>query len=271
MLANSTKLRHEIQDTMTLRFEIIGAQIQGDRDYQEDAFLINHSPPTDHRAPAYALVVVADGIGGHAAGNIASKFAVQHFSKYFSEHFSSEDLLSLLHLSLEEANNSIMEMTEKMPVLKGMGCTLVALLLTQQGAFWISVGDSHLYILRGNQELEKLNEDHSYGGYIDKIAALGGEVEHFGYPRNMLLSALTGDPLEEIDCSEAAYEICPGDRLIIATDGLNTLTTGKLRGITSRSKTAKECAENLLEGVTGARLIHQDNTTVVVADVLPHL
>jgi protein phosphatase len=253
---------------MTLRFDIVGAQIQGERDYQEDAFLINHSTSPDLKTPDYALVVVADGIGGHAAGNIASKFAVQHFCKYFSEHFPSEDLLSLLHASLEEANNSILEMTEKMPVLKGMGCTLVALLLTQQGAYWISVGDSHLYILHGNLELEKLNEDHSYGGYIDKIAAMGGEVEHFGYPRNMLLSALTGDPLEEIDCSETAYEIRPGDRLIIASDGLNTLTTGKLRGITSRSKTAKECTENLLEGVTAARLLHQDNTTVVVAEVV---
>ena len=140
-------------------FDISGAQIDGARDYQEDAFLITHLGEGE----GGSLVIVADGMGGHAAGNVASNMAVQTFNKHLTGNFPSEHLPQLLNEAILQANNSISETVRETAALKGMGCTLVAIVLEENRLRWVSVGDSHLYICRDGQ-LRKLNADHSYGG-----------------------------------------------------------------------------------------------------------
>ena len=79
---------------MALRFELAGSQIDGARDYQEDAFLITHLK--DAEGKPSALVIVADGMGGHAAGNVASNMAVQAFNKHVSANYPSDNPASIL-------------------------------------------------------------------------------------------------------------------------------------------------------------------------------
>lgn len=248
-----------------LTFDIAGAQIDGARDYQEDAFLITHLG--DSESESGSLVIVADGMGGHAAGNVASNMAVQTFNKHVTSNFPNENLGEILRESVQQANNSISETVRETAALKGMGCTLVAAVLEDRFIRWVSVGDSHLYLIR-NGELSKKNADHSYGGFLDRMAAEGTPVEaEAGFSRNMLMSALTGEDIAEVDCPEDPLELVPGDRIIVASDGLDTLSHGKVLSFAAEAQTAKECVDVLLKGVDAARMPRQDNTTVVVIDI----
>ncbi len=250
---------------MGLTFELAGSQIDGARDYQEDAFLITNLTDADGN-PA-ALVVVADGMGGHAAGNVASNMAVQAFNKHVSANYPSDNISEILHESVLKANHSIAETIKETPALQGMGCTMVAAILEKGKIWWASVGDSHLYRVR-ERELEKLNDDHSYGGFLDRMEAAGTPVEpEAGLSRNMLMSAITGDEINEIDCPSEATELTPQDKILICSDGLDTLSSGKIIQFSDWSEAPKECADALLNAVEEAAMPRQDNTTVVVVNV----
>ena len=251
---------------MPLSFEISGSQIDGKREYQEDAFLITHLGGKEGQA--CALMIVADGMGGHAAGNIASNMAVQSFSKQVTVHYPSDNIAQLLHEGILKANNSITEMIKETPALEGMGCTLVGVLLQGNQIWWASVGDSHLYLLR-NRELNKLNADHSYGGFLDTMQAAGTPVDpEPGLSRNMLMSAITGGDLSDIDCPSNPLQIQAGDKILICSDGVNTLSNGKIIQYCDWSESPKECVDALLTAVENENMPKQDNTTAIVVYVV---
>ncbi|MEM7406202.1 MAG: SUMF1/EgtB/PvdO family nonheme iron enzyme [Pseudomonadota bacterium] len=253
---------------MRISFEIAGNQIDGARDYQEDAFLSSFLDSAGDDAKSSALVIMADGMGGHAAGNIASNLVVSTFNKSFTGSFSEDlDVSNALRVSLAKANGALSESIRETPALDGMGCTMVAGVFHAGKTWWISVGDSHLYLVR-DRELDKKNEDHSYGGYLDRMASQGMDVEpEPGLSRNMLMSAMTGDDIAEIDCPNSPVQLLPGDRVIIASDGLDTLGEGTIIQMCAWSSSAKECVEALLKAVEDAAKPRQDNTTVIVIDV----
>jgi formylglycine-generating enzyme required for sulfatase activity/serine/threonine protein phosphatase PrpC len=246
-----------------LTFDIAGAQIDGARDYQEDAFLITRLSNSSGEHSA-SLVIVADGMGGHAAGNVASNMAVQTFNKHLTSSFPSDAMSSVLREAVLQANNSITETVRETAALKGMGCTLVATVIDDHELRWVSVGDSHLYLIRDGK-LHKKNADHSYGGFLARMAEQGKPIEpEAGFSRNMLMSALTGDVIADIDCPDVALELQAGDRIVIASDGLDTLSHGKLSTHVEKGASAKECVDALLKAVQDARMPRQDNTTVIV-------
>lgn len=251
---------------MAQTLDISGSQINGARDYQEDAFLITTIGGSDDKDAA-SLVIVADGMGGHAAGNVASNMAVQTFNKHVTSHFPTNDIPAMLQAAVRAANASITDTVRETPALRGMGCTLVAALVVDQKLYWISVGDSHLYLLR-NGTLEKKNVCHSYGGFLDRMAAAGRPVEpEAGFSRNMLMSALSGDEIAEVDCPDEPYALQPGDRLIMSTDGLDSLNAAKVLSYSDGAKGARDFVTVLLKGVEEAAIPRQDNTTVVVIDL----
>jgi len=248
--------------------DIAGDQIPGARDYQEDAFLTTYLGDEGSEYKSSALVVVADGMGGHAAGNIASNLVVSTFNKTFTGKFGKEDPPAVLREALKYANDGLRESIKETPALDGMGCTMVTAAFNKGKVFWISVGDSHLYLIR-DRELVKKNEDHSYGGYLDRMRAQGIDVEaEAGLSRNMLMSAMTGDEIAEVDCPKQGFQLLPGDRVIIASDGLDTLTEDQILKTSAWSHTPKECVSALLGAVDEAKKPRQDNTTIVVVDVL---
>jgi formylglycine-generating enzyme required for sulfatase activity/serine/threonine protein phosphatase PrpC len=251
---------------MTFQFEISGAQIEGARDYQEDAFLITHL--TDKEGKSSSLVIVADGMGGHAAGNVASNMAVQAFNSHFTSNYPSDKIPKILKESIHKANNAITETVKETPALDGMGCTMVSTVF-QNGNMWcVSVGDSHLYLLRDGK-LVKQNADHSYGGYLDKMAAKGKPVKaEPALSRNMLMSGLTGEEIPDIDSPDTPVELQAGDRIIICSDGLDTLSAGKIIRYSERSETPKQCTDALLKAVDDADVPRQDNATIIVIDVV---
>jgi formylglycine-generating enzyme required for sulfatase activity/serine/threonine protein phosphatase PrpC len=250
---------------MALEFELAGSQIDGARDYQEDAFLITNL--TDANGKPSALVVIADGMGGHAAGNVASNMAVQAFNKHVSANYPTENIADILEQAVVKANNSIKETVTETPALSGMGCTMVAAILEEGKMWWASVGDSHCYLVR-NRELIKKNADHSYGGFLDRMEADGTPVEpEPGLSRNMLMSAITGEDINEIDVSDTPLELEADDKIVLCSDGLDTLSSGKIIQYSDWSESPKECADALMQAVEEANMPRQDNTTAVVVTV----
>jgi formylglycine-generating enzyme required for sulfatase activity/serine/threonine protein phosphatase PrpC len=251
-----------------LYYEISGNQIDGARDYQEDAFLTTYLDDIDGKPKASALVIMADGMGGHAAGNIASNLVVSTFNKSFTGEFGKRDVASILRACLDNANKALKESIRETPALDGMGCTMVAVGLTQGKLWWASVGDSHLYLIR-ERELNKCNKDHSYGGYLDRMKGEGMDIEpEPGLSRNMLMSGMTGDEIAEIDCPDQPFEFKPGDRLIVASDGLDTLSESSILQFSAWASSAKGCVDALLKAVEDANKPRQDNTTVVIVDIM---
>ena len=254
---------------MDLIFEISGDQIDGARDYQEDAFLITYLDDEEGGdGKSSSLLVMADGMGGHAAGNIASNMVVSTFNKSFTGGFGKQPIPELLQVCLAKANGALTESIKETPALDGMGCTMVTAVFTRGKVYWVSVGDSHLYLIR-DRELIKKNEDHSYGGYLDRMAAQGVDMQaEAGLSRNMLMSAMTGDEIAEVDCPDEPMQLLPGDRLIVCSDGMDTLSPGVIIQTSAWSTSAKECVAALLKAVEDAKKPRQDNTTVMVIDVL---
>jgi len=251
---------------MAFQSEVAGSQIDGASDDQEDAFLITHL--TDSNGEPSALIIVADGMGGHAAGNVASNMAVQAFSKSINTGYPTEAVSEILNKSLLKANASITDTVKETPALDGMGCTMVGVIIEGDKLWWVSVGDSHLYLLR-DRKLTKLNADHSYGGFLDRMEAAGTPVEaEPGLSRNMLMSAVTGTDIAEIDCPPSPFTLEHDDKLIICSDGLDTLSEGKIIQYSDWADNSKECSEALLDAVEDAAMPRQDNTTAVVVRVI---
>jgi len=251
---------------MSVEFEIASDQIDGARDYQEDAYMVNQLGEADN-GKICALAIMADGMGGHAAGNVASNMVVATFNKSFQSSFPTKEVDATLTDALNRSNEQIRASVKETPALRGMGCTMVSAYLEGDDLFWVSVGDSHLYLIR-ERELIKQNADHSYGAYLDMMKEQGMEIdEQAGMSRNMLMSAMTGEEISSIDVSETSIKVRPGDRVIVASDGLDTLGAGAIIQYSSWSATAKECVYALLKAVEDANKINQDNTTIIVIDI----
>jgi len=251
---------------MKVEFDIASDQIDGARDYQEDAYMVNQLGEADN-GDICSLIIMADGMGGHAAGNVASNMVVATFNKTFQGQFPTTEVADVLTDALNRSNDQIRASVKETPALRGMGCTMVTAYVQDSNLYWVSVGDSHLYLIR-DRELIKQNADHSYGAYLDMMKEQGMEIdEQAGMSRNMLMSAMTGEEISSIDVAENPIKLRPGDRVIVASDGLDTLGAGAIIQYSSWSATAKECVYALLKAVEDANKINQDNTTLIVVDI----
>lgn len=253
------------------RFDVASVLSVGQRDHQEDALAIDFPIGAE-----WGFVVLSDGMGGHAAGDIASKIVV---TEVFSElKFQTGDtqtlkdgLPKILNEAVLGANECLKVHAADNPDTKGMGATLVAPIIIGRHLHWISVGDSPLYLYR-DETLEQLNEDHSMAPQIDFMAETGlidAEVARNHPDRNCLTSVLIGGEIEQIDCPNMPFALAHDDILVVASDGLQFLEDEAIRDIISEnSKSASaEIAAALLEAVNDLSDPEQDNISFAVVKV----
>jgi protein phosphatase len=215
--------------------------------------------------------VLADGMGGHAGGALASGLACKFFLHAFTS--SSGDVPARLDEALILANAAIAKEVFENAALDGMGCTLIGVAFGPAGIEWVSVGDSPLFLVRKG-EIVLLNEDHSLAPQIDELAAAGKiswEAAKADPRRHYLRSALTGGEMEMIDRSRRPLALQAGDVVILASDGIHTLAHAKILEVVEQSAAAgpDTIAEALIAAVAAAREPYQDNTTVVVVAARP--
>ncbi|WP_371171502.1 PP2C family protein-serine/threonine phosphatase [Aliiroseovarius sp. 2305UL8-7] len=248
--------------------DVSAEMIMGDRDHQEDcvAFSVNNSATS-------AFIVLADGMGGHKAGEIASALVVKHMLTYFKTHIldqelSDADIRVLLRHSVEQANTKLSRYQEKYPDTRGMGTTLIAALLQEDRLYWISVGDS-LLLKFENGALERLNEDHSYAEILSRKVAVGEMDAHAAAVdprRSQLTSAMIGRPIPKIDLNSYEIEADSTAAFVVASDGLLTCSDDRIVALSTEHATVSSAqfARALVQDVIAACAPNQDNTSVAV-------
>lgn len=250
------------------RFDVASAICQGGRDYQEDAIVTDFPFGADS-----GVVVLADGMGGHAAGDVASKIVVTEvFSelKFQSANFADfeRDIPHFLTAAAVNANNCVRAHVQENPDTRGMGATLVSLVLIENRMFWMSIGDSPLYHFR-NGKMQQLNEDHSMAPQIDFMVKSGllDPIAGKNHPdRNCLTSVILGDRVAKSDCPRTPFELQVGDIVVVSSDGLQYLEEAQIQKILHRYRRRKsaEIAGYLLEAIEDLADPDQDNVSFSV-------
>ena len=240
-----------------------GDQIQGGRDYQEDEFEINLLPG-ESAGGARLLLLLADGMGGHVGGAVASQTVVRAFWDGFRQ--PATDMAAKLNAGVRAANEAVRDRQQADPALFEMGSTLVAALVQDDNLYWASVGDSLLWVCR-NGRLTRLNADHSMRPLLLDLVELGRmteeEVLHDSRV-HQLRSVIMGDDIPMIDIAASGYPLEAGDVVLLASDGLETLPATEMETLlTQHGNDARTLVRALLEAVTEAGKAHQDNTTVL--------
>ena len=241
-------------------------QIPGNRPYQEDDYGLLDGRDLGIDGNEHAMVLVADGMGGHVGGATASGLLCKTFVESYQR--ASGPIADRLRDCLADANAALADAIAENPHLMGMGTTLVAAVISQRGIEWISVGDSPMWLFREGR-LRRLNADHSMASVFEDLVAAGrmtAEEAATDPKRHALRSAVMGDEIRLIDVSSQPVAIKKGDRLLLASDGLMTLDDGEIARILqhTRNATLEDSARALIEAVTAAEHPHQDNTTVLL-------
>lgn len=227
----------------------ISASLQTDvgclREANEDCG--QHFVPNDREIKVRRgiLTIVADGMGGHASGEVASKMAVELISKYYYQDMENPAQIALQR-AVELANFEIYQTSVSDENLFGMGTTLVIFVLLDNKAFSAHIGDSRLYRLR-NQRLELLTYDHSQVMEMVKQGILSLEDAWNHEDKNIILRALGTQPTVETEISNI-FEVAVGDEFLLCSDGLSDmLPEAEIFQVWNSSKGVHEACENLIE------------------------
>jgi PPM family protein phosphatase len=249
---------------VTIRWEAAGASDVGrHRRGNEDAFFLD---------TARGIFIVADGMGGHAAGEIASDLAVRTATRVVTvavdQDLATVDLAAPLASAFESAWQKLKECCARDPRTRGMGTTLTACILTRDGSFRIGhIGDSRAYRFRDGQA-ELLTVDHTWvqgeieGGRLTREAADSHPLSH-------ILSRVLSPDLPP-DPDLIAGSLQPGDILLLSSDGLHGLIPDdEMREIATRGEPPTRILASLIDSAN--RHGGRDNITGVVVRILPDI
>jgi PPM family protein phosphatase len=215
---------------------------------------------------AYAgprLLAVADGMGGHAAGEVASALTIASMAELESEQFGDE-MLKVLAMAVATANARLQEKIIANPAVEGMGTTLTALLWSDGHAAVCHIGDSRGYLLRDG-ELYQITHDHTLVQSLVDEGRISADDVSTHPQRSLLLRALDGRSIAEPDLS--IHESLPGDRYLLCSDGLSGVVSDEtLRDTLSTIEDPEIATRQLIDlAIHGGG---PDNITCIVADVI---
>ncbi len=222
------------------------------RSANQDAYYID---------PEGQFFIVADGMGGHAGGQEASRIATEVIRDYIAARWETPDESSqLLQESILKANAAILQDQMAHPERGDMGTTVVVLMFRDDTSWCAHIGDSRLYRLRG-AKLDQITEDHTWVARAMQIGDLSAAQARVHPWRHILSKCLGREDLKQVDISSFDYQ--PSDRLLLCSDGLTEELSDHL--IASQLKTIRSCdkvAEALINAAKekGGR----DNITVVI-------
>jgi protein phosphatase len=208
------------------------------------------------------LLAVADGMGGHAAGEVASSVALSTLAT-LEDDVPSTELLDALAGAVNQANEAISDMVEKHPQLDGMGTTLTAVLWSGRRLGLVHVGDSRAYLLRGGQ-IQQITHDHTFVQQLQDEGRITADEAAVHPQRSLLLRCLDGRSNPEPDLS--VREVMLGDRYLVCSDGLSGVVSDDQLAEALAGDDLATVADTLIE--LALRAGGPDNITCVVADVV---
>lgn len=210
------------------------------RQRNEDA--LGHFEPAEEepRVTKGSIFIVADGMGGHRGGEIASKLAVDTIISSFYES-NEGDTLSALQQAFKDANRVIIDKSQDDVSLFGMGTTCTAMVIKDDEAYFAHVGDSRAYVLRDG-ELKQLTEDHSLVGEMVRSGILSDEDAQHHPRRNVITRSLGthGDTI--VDTPSSPLKLTAEDVFLLCSDGLTSLVnTDELEAILKENPAREAC------------------------------
>jgi protein phosphatase len=211
------------------------------------------------------LYIVADGMGGHLAGEVASKMAVDVIKNYICIHIDSElNLESLLKNAILEANKMIFEKAHQDKDYLGMGTTVSIAYCKDTQMFWGHVGDSRIYLLRNN-ELIQITKDHSLVWDLLENGSITKAEAKVHPQRNVLTRAVGVD--ENLLVDTGVCNLFRNDRLLLCTDGLTNMLNEDIikEAISSETIDLKESIDFLVDAAIAAG--GSDNITVILSEI----
>ncbi len=219
------------------------------RGHNEDSFLV--------RAPLFA---VCDGMGGHAAGEVASRIAVETIAERAPEH--ADEIL--LGAAVEAANEAVLEGSLSGKGKPGMGCTATCVYVENNLMSVAHVGDSRVYLLHGGI-LVRITHDHSYVEELVDAGEITADEARVHPSRSIITRALGSDP--DMYADHFTLDVSTGDRIIICSDGLSSMVPDKqIEELAVSSVTPQAAADTLVSAALTAG--GHDNVTVLVVDVV---
>jgi PPM family protein phosphatase len=207
------------------------------------------------------LLALADGMGGHAAGEVASNVVISTFA-HLDEDRPIDDLISTLRDTTAAANNNLRAMIEQDPNLDGMGTTLTALLFAGSRVGLVHVGDSRAYLVRGGT-LSQITHDDTFVQALVDEGRLTMEEASSHPQRSLILHALNG---AEVEPDLSIREARVGDRYLVCSDGLSDVVSPDTLLEALQLPDPHQSADRLVE--LALRAGGPDNVTCIVADVI---
>ena len=221
----------------------------------------------DSALAAKNLIAVADGMGGHAAGEVASSLAINTLvqsAQVFTHPDIDEESADDLYLqAIQEADQSLKNAVEENPALSGMGTTLTSLLLRGSSVALLHIGDSRAYRLRSSS-FEQLSVDHTVIQELLNQGAIS-ESDIATHPqRSVLTQVLMGEG--NIEVPPPVIDVKVGDRFLVCSDGLSSVLTEKEIKSLLKGKDRDAAVAALVDAtyINGA----PDNVTLVIADIV---
>ena len=223
------------------------------RERNEDCFLIKEM---DH---GFTLLMVADGLGGHNAGNVASGMVRKQFTELDANHPDSSRLFREKGLAAHEAIKMKSENDES---FEGMATTVTALLFKADTIHWVHVGDSRLYLYR-DKKLIQITTDQNMAQFMVDEGELSAEEAQISKLRHVLEQCVG---IDECDPLNGSLKIQPGDIMMLCTDGLHgALETSIISDLISQPLDLEKKTANLLNAALEAG--GRDNITIILAEV----
>ena len=232
------------------------------RQNNEDSFAIQESQSEEEYARRGHLFLVADGMGGHAVGELASKIAAETIPHNYFKSPISDPRISL-QAAVVAANTAIFEMGEQNKEFQRMGTTCSVLTLSPKGAILGHVGDSRCYRIRRDR-IDQLTFDHSLEWEMRRRDGKAAEKVDFSNHRNIILRSLGPEPTVQVDL-EGPFPVLPNDAFLLCSDGLSNQVTDPEIGAIVRELSPNQACRLLIQlaNLRGG----PDNSTVVVARV----
>ena len=225
----------------------------------------HRSSNQDSGYAGYQLFFVADGMGGHAGGDIASAITSQRVALTDSKYETIEEAIESLKAGVLEANSMLAATVGDHPELEGMGTTFSGMLVHSNQIITAHIGDSRIYRARDG-EVTMITKDHTF---VQKLVDMGRitPAEALVHPRRSVIMRVLGDVSGDPEIDIAIHDALPGDRWMLCSDGL----TGPVpEAVMNRILTSKIPTEEVAELLVGEALEFgaPDNVTVVIADIL---
>lgn len=216
---------------------------------------------------AYAgkyLFVVADGMGGHAGGDVASAIAIRRISEIDKQYTSAHDAVFALQSALIAANSLLAETVFEHNELTGMGTTVSGIIRVENQIALAHIGDSRIYRYR-NKKLKQISADHTFVQRLVDSGRITPE-EAAVHPRRSVLMRVLGDVDASPEIDTSVLDTAPGDRWLICSDGLSSYVSDeKIEHVLETVRTVQDAAERLVKESLDQGA--PDNVTVVLVDV----